>query len=400
VKFDAQTIAGLALAPGKTDQIFFDDDLSGFGYRIRAGGKRTFICQYRAEGRTRRVTIGKRVSAEQARKAAWKILASVEMGGDPQADKAKARLRAAHTMNAVIESFLAAKKAEFRPASFRAAELYLQRGPYFKALHALTISEITLQDIAACLTAITIENGSTTAGQARAMLSRLFGWAIGQGLMPGPNPVLDSNKPQAANARERVLTSAEISAVWNATGTDADYDRIIRLLMLTGARREEIGGLRWAEVDLDRATITLPKDRCKNKRPHVIALSDAALAILRQARAEQSQDRIFVFGAGAAAGFTRWADAKRKLDRQLGAAVRSWRLHDQRRTTATGMGDIGILPHVIEAVLNHYEKRSGVAGTYNQSQYENEKRNAWNRWSAYLASIVTGDTKVVPLKVA
>ena len=277
MKLNAKTVAELALSDGKTDQIFFDEDLPGFGFRIRAGGRRSFVVQYRAAGRTRRQTIGTRVGAEQARKAAWQILAKVELGGDPQADKAKARLRAAHTMKAVVESFLAAKKAELRPASYRAAELYLQRGPYFKPLHPIGISDIKLEDVAACLTAITRDHGGITAGQARSMLSRLFGWAIGEGLCPGPNPVLDSNKPQAAISRERVLTGVELSAIWNATDASDDYSRITRLLLLTGARREEIGGLRWTEIDLEKAIITLPPERTKNKRAHVIALSSPTL---------------------------------------------------------------------------------------------------------------------------
>jgi len=224
VELNAKTVAELKLADGKADQIFWDDKLIGFGLRIRAGGKRVFIAQYRVNGgRTRRSTIGSRIGVEAARKAAWKILAAVELGGDPQGDKAKARLRAAHTLKAVVESFLAAKKSELRPASFRAAELYLLRGPYFKILHPITVSEIELTDVASCLTAIDHDHGSITAGAARSNLSNLFAWAIGAALCPGPNPVLDSNKPQGSASRERVLNSAELAAVWNATCAADDY---------------------------------------------------------------------------------------------------------------------------------------------------------------------------------
>jgi len=281
VKLDAKTVAELTLSTGKTDQIFFDDDLPGFGLRLRAGGRRTFVAQYRANGRTRRQTIGARVNIDEARKAARKILAKVELGHDPQADKARARLKAARTMKAVAQDYLAAKKNELRPASYRGAELYLQRGSYFAALYPIAISDIELEDVAACLTAITRDHGSSTAKLARSYLSRMFAWAIGEGLCIA-NPVLASNKPQPPISRERLLSTAEIAAIWNITCASGDYSRIVQLLLLTGARREEIGGLYWREVDLEKAVIKLPKERVKNKRDHVIALSSPALEILTQ----------------------------------------------------------------------------------------------------------------------
>jgi Arm domain-containing DNA-binding protein/integrase-like protein len=224
VNLDAKTVADLTLSDGKTDQIFFDNDLPGFGFRIRAGGRRTFIAQYRVNGRTRRQTIGARLNAEEARKSARKILAAVEMGGDPQGDKAKARLRAARTMKAIVADYLAAKKASLRPASYRGAELYLQRGSYFETLQPVAISDIELEDIAACLTAITLKHGAATAKLARSYLSRLFAWAMGEGLCKA-NPVLGSNKPETPASRERVLSDAEFTAIWNATGADDDYSR-------------------------------------------------------------------------------------------------------------------------------------------------------------------------------
>jgi integrase len=305
-------------------------------------------------------------------------------------------------MKAVVESFLAAKKAELRPASYRAAELYLQRG-YFRPLHPIGISDIKLEDVAACLTAITRDHGSITAGQARSMLSRLFGWAIGEGLCPGPNPVLDSNKPQPAISRERVLTSAELSTIWNATCAGDDYSRITQLLLLTGSRRQEIGGLRWSEVDLDKAAITLPPERTKNKRTHVIPLSPPALAILEQARREQAPERLFVFGAGAMAGFTRWADGKRELDARIVSKGAPWRLHDLRRTVSTSMHDeLGIQPHIVEAVLSHASgHKGGVAGVYNKAMYAKEKAIALAHWAAHVTDIAAGrDEKVMPLKIA
>jgi integrase len=282
-----------------------------------------------------------------------------------------------------------------RPATYRAAKAYLG-GTYFKPLHPIAVSDVTLEDVAACLTTIALDRGGATAGQARSYLSRLFAWAMGEGLC-SENPVLGTNKPEgSAQQRERVLRNFEIAAIWNAASGAGDYDRIIRLLLLTGCRREEIGGLRWDEVDLEKAIIKLPKERCKNGHAHIVALTAPALEILGQARQEQGTDRIFVFGAGGAAGFSRWVHGKRGLDSRL-TGVAPWRLHDLRRTMATGMGEeLGVQPHVVEAVLNHFERNA-----YNWAGYGNEKRDAWIRWATHVVDIAAGKSpKVVPLKIA
>src|SRR5262249_14112184 len=150
------------------------------------------------------------------------------------------------------------------------------------------------------------------------------------------------------------------------------------------------------EVDLDKAIIKLPNERCKNGHAHTVALTAPALAILEQARQEQGTDRVFVFGAGAAAGFSRWAYAKREFDRRL-TGVAPWRLHDCRRSMATGMAEqLGVLPHVVEATLNHWQKNA-----YNHANYENEKRVAWVRWTEHVTALAAGKApKVVPLLVA
>jgi integrase len=154
------------------------------------------------------------------------------------------------------------------------------------------------------------------------------------------------------------------------------------LLILTGQRREEIGGLRWIEVDLDRGLIVLPPERTKNRRQHEIPLSEPAKDIL----AKRSRNRDLVFGIGLG-GFSGWSDAKAALDEQLGIA--EWRLHDIRRTVATGMADkLGVLPHIIEAVLNHVSgHKAGVGGIYNRARYAGEMREALRRWADYVTAL-------------
>lgn len=401
MRLDNRTIAELALPLGKAEQIYWDDELRGFGLRLRLRGNRlhrTWIAQYRADGRQRRPTLGTldMVRPAEARAAARKLLAKVALGSDPQGEKEAKQRAAARTFRAVVASYLEARARELRPSSYRVTKLYLT-GPYFRPLHAFAISAITHADVAACIRAIENAHSTPTAGAARRAISTLFGWAIAEGLMPPPNPVIGTRRPTDPIPRDRVLSGSELAAIWNATSTDADYHRIVRLLILTGARAQEIGGMCWSELDLDVGTWSLPKARSKNGRAHEIVLPAAALAILRAIERQGSRD--LLFGVRGDSGFTHWSDRKRDLDLQLAGKVRPWRLHDVRRSVATGMADIGIAPHIVEAVLNHYSgHRRGVGGIYNRSRYDREVTAALARWAAHLADLVEGrKSKVITL---
>jgi len=394
MRLDAKSIAGLTLPSGKAEQFFWDEELRGFGLRLRLRGNRlhrTWIAQYRSAGRTRRPTLGlvETVLPAEARAAARKVLANVALGGDPQSDKEAKRQAATRTFRSVVQAYLDARERELRPSSLRVTKLYLT-GSYFRPLHATAVSEITHADISACVRAIERKHSTVTAAAARRAVSTLFAWTIAEGLMgKSPvNPVIGTRRPADPTPRDRVLTDAELVAIWNATGGDADYDRIVRLLMLLGSRASEIGNIRWDELDLTVGTWGLPKERSKNKRAHMIVLPASALDILRAVR--QREGCPYVFGPRGI-GFTRWSDAKRELDARLAGSVARWVVHDLRRSAATGMAEIGIAPHIVEAVLNHHGgHRAGVAGVYNRARYDREVTAALTRWSEHITALVEG----------
>ena len=161
-----------------------------------------------------------------------------------------------------------------RPRTLVEATRYLSTGTYFRPLHSMPIDTVKRKDIASCLVAISRKNGSVTAARARASLSAFFTWAMQAGLTE-MNPVIGAIQPKDSEGRSRVLSDAELAALWRASGTD-EYGRIIKLLILTGARRAEIGGLRWGELDADSGTWTLPSERSKNKHAHTLPLPAAA----------------------------------------------------------------------------------------------------------------------------
>jgi integrase len=397
MKLTTKTISQHKLPANKDDAILFDDDMPGFGLRLRRSGdqiRRSFVAQYRAHGRTRRVLIGsvELFSAEQARAQAKKILAKVHLGGDPQGEKVAARLKLARTLRSVADDFLMSKQSTLRPASFRVTKLYLTGRPYFGPLHTTTIGEITRADVAARINAIARNTGTVTASRARSALSTMFAWCMGEGLCES-NPVIGTNKPADSVPRERVLTDAELAAIWRESG-DEDFGKVIKLLILTAARRAEIAGLCRSELDLDKGLWVLPAVRAKNKRALTLPLPPLALAIIESAPEIIGRDQLF--GTRAESGFTRWAESKSALEERLVGKVKPWRIHDLRRTTATKMADLGVQPHVIESILNHYGGfRAGVSGTYNRSPYEREMRAALVMWADHVRALVEGAERKV-----
>jgi integrase len=411
LKLTKATIAGLPLPADRdtADLIYFDEAMPGFGLRLR-GGRRSWIVQYRTKGKQRRLTLGSAqvLDPDRARAAAKEHLAKIALGGDPQRDKVEDRRRGAVTLGSLVETYLGFREPVLRANTMRMLRFYLQRT--WLSLHPLPIHEITRRDVAARLTKIIAESGQVSAGRAHAALSSFFGWAVREGFVEA-NPVLNTNRPLEPPARERVLSNGEIAEAWAALDAcnSPTYAKIVRLLLLTACRRAEIGGLRWSEFDTENGVIKLPRERTKNKEPHAIPLPSMALDILADIERRPGRDLIFGTGKG---GFQGWTEAKDALDNCITEARRAagnvepmpgWRLHDLRRTVATVMADrLGVLPHVIEAVLNHVSgHKAGVAGTYNRALYEREVRTALTLWADYIRAIVDGSAhKVVPMRTA
>jgi integrase len=400
VKLTTSAARSLAPPPGKADHIEFDDTVGGFGLRLRVGAKgisRTWVYQYDVGIKTRRMTIGSAavVTADAARRLAGKLQAEVRLGHDPAAKKTEARNAAAETMEATLKTYLPIKRANLRPRSYGELERHLLKN--YRPLHRHQLRRITPALVSARYEAIAAESGATTANNSWRSLHAFFDWCLRQALLDR-NPAMGVER-RKDNKRDRVLSATEIKALWQATDDASDYSAIVHLLLLTGCRASEIAGLRWDEVYSDR--LVLPAERVKNNRVHTVPLTPAMRAIFesRERRGE------FVFGRAIDRPFTGWSVSKEALDARLKAAgmkMRPWVTHDLRRTASTGMGELGIAPHVIEAALNHVSGfRHGVAGDYNLSQLEAPIRHALATWNTHVMEIVEGRVRgdrVVPLR--
>jgi len=228
----------------------------------------------------------------------------------------------------------------------------------------------------------------SSAGRGRktfAVLSSFFSWALRQRRIAA-NPCAGVYKPPPPPARERVLSDAEIVSFWRACDQiGAPYGALFRLLLLTGCRLREVGGMRRSELAGD--VWTIPGNRTKNGRVLTLTLPALALEILG---AVQSASGEFVFSTTGVRPVNGFGEAKRQLDAAMKPAA-PWRLHDLRRTAASGMAELGIALPVVEKVLNHVSGSfGGVAGIYQRYEFAREMAEALQRWAAQVAGLVAG----------
>jgi integrase len=391
-----KTIMGLTIPAGKSEVIVFDSAVAGFGLRLRAGGSRKWIFQYRSKAGQRRMKLGVvgAMTAARARTIAEDLSHKVALGADPQGEKAVARARVIRTFGTAVEDYLAFREREWKPMSLRVARRYLLH--HAKPLLGMEFAKIDRAVVATLLNRVERESGAVSANRFRARLSSCFNWCAREGLTDS-NPAAFTNK-RAETSRDRVLSDGEITATWGALPAD-DFGDIVRLLLLTGQRRSEIADLSWSEIDFERSLIVLPASRVKNGREHVVPMSGPVRAIL-EAR-PRIYGRELVFGVRGDIGGFSFSAHKRQLDEALaGAVTKEWVLHDLRRTVATGMADqLGVQPHIVEAILNHSGgAKAGVAGIYNRAQYLAEKKQALERWADYVMALVEGrSVNVVPM---
>jgi integrase len=413
MKLTVKETPALTLPDGKSDHVFWDDELPGFGLRLRAGGSRVWVFQYAIGEKQRRMTLGAatresfgtvkdrdgHVLKLGIRDQVAQLHAKVKLGQDPASDKTEGRKRASETFQAVSARFLAFQQGELRPGSYRQVERHIAH--LAKPLHGVQFAAIDRRTAAALIADIKEASGAVTANRTASTLSYLYTWAMGHGFAEA-NPLIAIPK-FSEQARERVLNNDELRLIWNATEED-HYGAIVRLLVLTGQRADEIASLRWSEIGED--AISLPSSRTKNKRQHSIPLSGPALGILKAQPRRANEDgalRELVFGVGQR-GFSGWSRCKERLDERIAEGnakpLPAWRLHDLRRSVATGMADLGVQPHVIEAVLNHVSgTKAGVAGIYNRSTYEPEKRRALELWGAHVVAAAEGrPSTITPLR--
>jgi integrase len=416
--FDTQA-PGLALRVSKKDE---DDEATKGEAKIH----KSWCVFYRAAGKLRRYTFGTypEYSLEKARDHAREARRRVREGFDPGEEKRTRRdlpPPEADTFGAAAQDYLARYvKKNTAPSTYRETKRLFEVD-IIPRWRDRPVASVTRRDVIALLDKIAARGAEVQANRTLARLRTFFRWAVEKDRL-AVSPVVGMRPPTKEQERDRVLGDDEILWFWNSCGKlDWPFGPLCKLLLLTAQRRDEVGGMAWSEVDLDKKLWTIPRERAKNKRAHEVQLSEAAVKLLQALPRIDGRSLVFsTTGETAVSGFSR---AKTRLDKlmrlerrralelpekddDLRAALKvpagkplpveipDWILHDLRRTAATGMASINIPPHVVDKILNHVSGTiRGVAAVYNRFEYGEERRAALEAWGRYVTRLVEPEAK-------
>ena len=374
-----------------------DAQVPGLRIRMGASGAQTFILRKRVGGRVRNITVGRygpRFTLAEARRKARSILSDIDAGKDPTTTLPTPRRKGAgaETIVGMLPEYLASKSGKRSVGEMkRILEGYVVPAIGDRLADAVTRADVTrlVDDIAA--------RAPVQARAVHAQLSAFYTWAMPRLDRLQFNPCRDAGRPAKPKARDRILTDAELRALWLVADAEPlPWGPGLKLLILTGQRRDEVFNADRTEFDAKGKAWVIPGDRAKNGERHLVPLSKAALAVLADVPEIKGTGKLFPAQGNPDNGPSGFSKAQTRFRASLAAqlkvepdAVPAWSLHDIRRTVATGLQRLGIRLEVTEAVLNHVSgSRSGIVGVYQRHDFAAEKRHALDAWAAEVDRIV------------
>jgi integrase len=379
--------------PTATDRvIYWDEAMPGFGLVVTRSGHRSFILQYRARHRSRRMLIGdtKKIGLDTARKEARKALGDIAGGGDPLEERRRAKGNAENTLEAICREYL--KREGVRLRSKSQIEGALRRVVYYpNKIGGRQIEDIRRSDIVRILDQIEDERGPVAADFSLSVLRKILNWHARRSddfRSPIVSGMARSNPNE--RKRERVLSDDELRAFWRASGeATGPFAPFLRFVLLTAARRTEAASLTWSDVV--GGDWIIPAIRYKTKTETVLPLSKAALEVLEAIPRVEGVDYVFTTGTRPIGGFSQF---KSKFDAKSGLS--NWTIHDLRRTARSLMSRAGVSTDHAERCLGH--AMGGVRGTYDRYAYHAEKKHAFEALAAQIDRIINPQDNVVPMR--
>lgn len=366
----------------------YDAEVPGLVLRLSSSGTKSWSFTYRSCGQPRRLSLGAHpgVSLKLARERAREARGAVQRGEDPVADKkTDKRDKQLNGFKVCARDFVT-KYAKQHQRTWAETERIMEK-IIIPAWGDKPVKDIRRRDVVELLDKVAVKT-PYQANRVRAYLSRMFKWLIEREVLE-VSPVIGVTPRIKPQARSRILTDAELAALWKSSVTvGSPFGAAVRFLMVTGVRRDEASFLRWDE--LDGAWAAMPASRMKAGRDFRAPLSPTALAILEEMpRFEKCP---YVFTTNARTPISGWSKTKNKLTKfmaeELGEPIPDWRLHDLRRTLASGLAMLGYRAEVIKRVLGHAASTNDVTAVhYNWHNYDAEAMEAVQAWSNHLAKL-------------
>jgi integrase len=366
-----------------------DGYLPGLYLVVQPTGAKSWAVRYRHHGQPRKFTLGAfpAIDLKAARELGAKALRAVAEGKDPGYEKAQARASQPDSIETVAAQFIERHCQRInRPKTARETERLLRRN-VLPRWRGRSVESITRRDVLDVLDRVIDAGAPIEANRVLAATRKMFAWAVARDIIAA-SPCAGVKPPSPEQSRDRVLNDDELRSVWLAADQIGwPFGPLIQLLALTGQRREEVGQMRWSELNFDKRLWTLPRERIKTNQPHEVALSAPAIAILEAAPRLAGSDLVFTTsGATSVSGYSK---AKRNIDALLPPNMAHWTLHDLRRTCASGMARLSINLPVIEKVLNHASGSfAGIVGVYQRHSFAEEKARALETWGNFVAALV------------
>jgi integrase len=393
----ARTVETIKAGPKRRE--IADKLLPGLYLVVQPTGAKSWAVRYRIAGRPRKHTLDAypAIDLKAARDLASEALRAVAKGRDPGREKLESRVLVPDTVAAVVRQFVELHcRRHNRPRHARETTRLLERN-MLPRWRARLMRDITRRNVLDLLDRLA-EDGPITANRTLSAVRKLFNWAVSRDIIAA-SPCAGVKPPTPERSRDRVLSDDELCAVWQAADKlSGPFGALVKFLILTGQRRDEAAGVRWSELDLDSRLWTIGKERTKNGRTHDVPLSPQAVVIIESLPRIAGSD--FVLTTTGKAPASDYSKKKRQLDALLPADMPAWRLHDIRRTVASGMARLGVNLPFIEKVLNHRSGSfGGIVGVYQRHDFAAEKRLALQAWGRHIEQIVSGQTaKVLPLQ--
>ena len=382
--------AKVRITPGASRTTYWDASIPGFGLMVTANGHRSYVVQYRAGGRSRRMHLKQGLTLRAARKEAKAILGAVAKGGDPLSERRKAKLAESDTLRAIVEEYLTREGGRLRSITERRRALERHVLP---KLGARQIGSITRTDIVRLLDGIADKSGAPMADHVLAYLRRVMTWHASRS-DDFRSPIVRgmARTRPSQRRRQRVLSDAEIGAVWRAAeASPSAFGQLVQFLLLTATRRAEAAGIRRSEVV--GSDWIIPPERYKTGLELVIPLSHAAKGALAAVPKIGKSGLVFTTdGKRPIGGFSKF---KRAFDAKVLAELRKqnseaelprWTLHDLRRTARSLMSRGGVPSDHAERCLGHV--LPGIRGTYDRHEYLKEKRHAFEALATLIDHII------------
>ena len=356
---------------------YWDSILPGFAVRVGTSGAKSFFVGVRVRGKYRRITLKPQfphLELAAARIRARQIISDAQGGIGPEV---RQKREEKGTFGAVVADFLADYAKNHRTKD----EMKRYINGDLAEWHDRQIAEITRSDIKELIRK-KARTAPIAANRLLSLISRIFSWALKEEIIDA-SPAMRLDRPGKEVERERALSEDEIKTVWAAFDKlGYPWGSLFKMLLITGARRSEVGGMRWSEITAEGWRLSA--DRSKGAKGHLVPLSSLAREVL------EGVPRIgeFVFRWHHDKEMSGWSKATARLHKHTGP-MEPWRLHDLRRTFATQLRTIGVDRLVVSKLLNHAE--AGVTQIYDRYSADPEKTAAMERWANRLRAILAGE---------